>query len=471
MECPICLQANEETVHCPHCHKKACLGCTIKFLETDAMEAQCMHCRHPWTTTFFYHAVPCHRWSTALRKRRMEWMVQLEKSRLVQAQEALEYYDRADALEKQHREQVQLLNEMQIELARTQRRAANMVSMGNHTLEPDVYHAPAPMDLDEPGPSEIAPKTEPSKTPPMPCPMSECRGFVVHGKCGVCHAKICKRCMCPEEDDHECDEDQVKTVESFRRNTKRCPNCSALSQKMDGCSQVFCWSCKRSWIWNTGTLVQEGSWQHSPDYYQYVRSTRGQVPRAPGDGGPNDPNPAVEDNPCALGFFATAQRFVFLVEACARFRNGTSNLSVERFLRRVHRITGEFQDTITNDPLQQRNNGDLRIKFLRREIDEHKWKLELAKREKKLAYDQDVLEWKRAYVESTLEFMRDILQLHQGKPQFNLHLCQDSLVRYGKFVAMMFEEFERIKTTYGSRRTNGIQPVLDQWHAVVHHLA
>ena len=64
----------------------------------------------------------------------------------------------------------------------------------------------------------------------MGCPGEDCRGFLsTSWKCGTCGLYACSKCLViktdRDDEKHVCDENEVKTYEMMRHETKQCPKC------------------------------------------------------------------------------------------------------------------------------------------------------------------------------------------------------------------------------------------------------
>jgi hypothetical protein len=129
-----------------------------------------------------------------------------------------------------------------------------------------------------------------------PCPLEECNGFVDTSKwvCGTCKKHICKECFTEKEEEHECNKDMVETVKMIMKESRPCPKCSIYIHKTEGCDQMWCTQCHTTFSYQTGEIHVGRT--HNPMYYQWLRETRGTVPREPGD----DPNQHCMTDPAVM---------------------------------------------------------------------------------------------------------------------------------------------------------------------------
>jgi len=129
-----------------------------------------------------------------------------------------------------------------------------------------------------------------------PCPLEECNGFVDTSKwvCGTCKKSICKECFTENDEGHECNKDMVETVKMIMKESRPCPKCSIYIHKTEGCDQMWCTQCHTTFSYQTGEIHVGRT--HNPMYYQWLRETRGTVPREPGD----DPNQHCMTDPTAM---------------------------------------------------------------------------------------------------------------------------------------------------------------------------
>lgn len=137
---------------------------------------------------------------------------------------------------------------------------------------------------------------------------------------------------------------------------------------------MWCTQCNVAFSWRTGQVVTNGV-IHNPHYYEWLRRTRGQVPRQAGDvpcGGL--PHPYELDS------------------ALRRFAAGGNGVGFEyaRQLRELHRILRHVHDVDLPRLRREADGGgdfrrhaDLRLKYLLNQLNEQEWRKKLQQREKK----------------------------------------------------------------------------------------
>jgi hypothetical protein len=196
------------------------------------------------------------------------------------------------------------------------------------------------------------------------CPIQNCRGFLSsQWKCGSCEKNICNKCNEEKVDNHECNSENVATMELLNKDTKPCPSCGTMIHKFTGCSQVWCTECHAAWDWNTSRIVTGVI--HNPHYYEFVRNG--------GNGGRNH-----GDIPC--GGLPTVDNLHTLLT-----RIYTRN-NVPQLIYRVHQCITHIQNyELRNHDVEDNveTNRRLRIQYLMNELGENEFKTFLQQNEKK----------------------------------------------------------------------------------------
>ncbi len=300
-----CFPTNGSTrkeIKCPFCSFVCCKKCVRKHLvyipdEPQGMipdEPQCMNpeCKHEWTLEFLSEVTPKSFHNKEYRNHRVNILISRERSILPETQPMVE-----EELEKRKREkEIQLINQkkqlLQKQIRELERCAYNLRYENNRQGE----------------------KTE-RRHFVKACPVDECRGFLSsQWKCGLCETWVCSKCHgikeAKNDENHTCNEDEVKTAELFRKSAKPCPGCAVPIFKIEGCDQMWCVTCHTPFSWRTGKKATGTI--HNPHYYEWQRKQNGGVaPRVAGDvrcgGLPRDHT--IRSHLRQLGHFFLMNRF------------------------------------------------------------------------------------------------------------------------------------------------------------------
>jgi hypothetical protein len=194
-----------------------------------------------------------------------------------------------------------------------------------------------------------------------PCISDDCRGFLSKSyKCGSCEKHYCADCHEEKNSgkEHVCNEDVKATIAMIRRDTKPCPKCSIPIEKVSGCSQMWCVSCRTTFDWNTMKI--ETGYIHNPEYLRWMRENNREIARNPydihGGGGCNEMPTwfRVNDQLSANGIISSEWD-------------------------EIHRRWGHISHSvIPNLPIENETNFiDLRVKYLNSEISLEIWRKKL----------------------------------------------------------------------------------------------
>ena len=200
-----------------------------------------------------------------------------------------------------------------------------------------------------------------------PCPVNNCRGFFTESfECGLCHQKICKNCHELKDDEHKCNEDNVKSVKALQRETKPCPKCKILTFKQSGCSQIWCTQCHCTWDWESGE--EDKGRIHNPHYWEYLRKI-----------GKDEDEVKRQFERGGVGMLRNNN------DECFTFQNLERHLDTSVFniiFQKINHL--ELVDLPKYRIENMENlNLDLRKDYLKSKIDESKFKFNISKRFKK----------------------------------------------------------------------------------------
>jgi len=417
--CSICVEEVHESrfINCTKCNEEYCFTCFDTYVKTLKNDIKCMSCNVVWEPNFIYRNIPLRIIYSTIKKKREEILLDREKALLPLAQ-----------LEIERKKEIQRLSD---EIWNV--RAHMDALMRNRS------------DLETKKVNVLAEEKKPKLV--CGCPMNECRGFInMPGyKCGVCDTEICGKCHVIKDKVHEhiCKDDDVKTVELLKKDTKPCPGCGAASKKTEGCNQVWCMNCHKAWSWSTGKI--ETGTVHATDYINYLRTNGITVPRAQGDiPGGNGCN--YRENNIWRDF----PRFSINAKAFTNVLTSKKYITTNIEWVLLQEI---FQRTAESERIQlilSETNLDLGVKYITNEIDEKSWKSTIMKRDKENAFRTEIHNMRMAYFE-TMRDMYNQLCTIKGADVKTLRPMAKEIF---KFHDMMNEEFATLKGLFKSSRVS-----------------
>ena len=278
--CDVCCEKftyHNKKVNCQFCDFSACRECHKTYVFGTNNEFHCMSCRKEWTDDYVATNFTKKMYNNELRIHRENIIVDKEKAFLPHTQECLGRY-------KKYKEY-----ELFIEKCRRNRKKLLDQHVNNEKISWKRYNEVtsdiqrAPRRKQELKLWVVDKKYETQKVMwTWPCPESTCKGFLEGntGTCGICKRQFCKECNEEHQCDHVCDKETKETFKLIKKDCKPCPKCSSVIYKIDGCDQMWCPDCKTAFSWTKGTIETK---IHNPHYYEYLRTTKGHVPREPGD--------------------------------------------------------------------------------------------------------------------------------------------------------------------------------------------
>lgn len=368
-------------------------------------DAHCMGCRRAWSREVMDTILLSTWLNGEYKKHRQNVLLDREKSRLPAAQILVERRKEGQALEPERCVIAHEIAELERQIA------AKQVEYYQISRRIEAFYNGIVPGNEAAGAAYGSPAERERRVFVMPCPASECRGFLSQAyKCGVCDVFCCPECReikgFSQDAEHTCDANTVATVRAMKKDTRPCPECGINIFKIEGCSQMFCTSCHTPFDWNSGKKITNGA-IHNPHYFEYLRATNGgHMPRNPGD------------IPCA-GNLPTA--WAFDREISRRFPHlaHTTTDWLFRALRTVHHIQQVEIPNQTN-AAQDIDNTDLNVRYLTKEIDETRWKQLLQFREKRRIKRDEIRLRMEAFVGACADiFGHAMAEANRGMTQTN----------------------------------------------------
>lgn len=366
-ECSVCCNTLSKFVKCLYCSKEACKKCYETYI-IDQNTTKCMFCSKEWNIEFIQTNFTKVFVDGKLKKRREEILFDREKAMLPATQEEF-------ALEK-HNEK---LNK---EIKEARDKIAELKKYIKECDRNKIYRR-----------SE---KKEERQQINYPCPNDKCRGFLNNWKCGICDTKVCKDCReeikpsCNEEkEEHKCDPNVVESVKEIQKDSKPCPKCACPISKVSGCDQMWCTVCKTAFSWRTGR-IEEGN-IHNPHYWEYM-AKRG------------EDLDAVRNMMNGRGNNNRVNRECIDFRYIAGDRDIIRDKTIRELCRLFIHFTHVERRPYLNTDVFERNK-DIRFQYLDNKIEEEKMKQMIYVREKKVSFNEEMLQIVDAFYDMTRDVM------------------------------------------------------------------
>lgn len=299
-ECSICVESfttNErKPITCPKCQVIICKKCVQTFLKSISDEPYCMNCKFGWDNSFLFKNINKTFINTELKKAKTLRTFETEKARFPETMAELEQFNEhkkivneKDTIIKENElvhEQITKL-EQELNILKNQRYMYNqqlddihyICENENNPLRVNQYFRNASKKTDT---------TTVKREFKHPCPAEDCNGIMGRNwTCPVCETHACSKCFENlgknlNEIEHECKQDNLKSAEEIRKNTRACPKCAVPIFKISGCDQMWCTQCQVGFSWTSGKIVR-GNRIHNPHYFQALQAGNINVARNPGD--------------------------------------------------------------------------------------------------------------------------------------------------------------------------------------------
>ena len=194
------------------------------------------------------------------------------------------------------------------------------------------------------------------------------------------------------------------------------------------CSQMFCICCHTAFDWNT--LKIETGVIHNPEYFEYLRRT-GTIERNPNE---------------VLCGRELDQNLYIAIGSKMRDEPYDMQMQIQDIIQKCMHIRFYEQPRFRRDRLN--DNLDLRIMYMRKQIDKDKFKVMLQKREKEFAKSSEIHNVLAMFINCATEIF---YRIHNDPKNINLRELHE-LRNYTN------ECLERISNTYKSKQyliTNG----------------
>ena len=424
--CNICAEKYNKTtrklIECEYCHYAACRQCCQTYLLSDGVSfPTCMRpnseCGREWTRKFCAASFTGIFLNKTYKKHCEQLLYDRELALMPATQVIVEQLMEQERLTREISEvklQIRRLNAREADL-RDQR---NQIGRNTHRENRAVFT--------------------------RACPDPDCRGFLsTQWKCGLCHQWSCPECSevkgLARDAPHECNPDNVASTALMRQDTKPCPTCGMGIFRISGCSQLWCTQCHTAFCWNTGQI--ETRHVHNPHYFEWMRLQQSNGGAGVGAGHlPRDPF----DIPCGRELCTIfVRRIMKLLEK--HKIPADINKHLVRTVRQVIHLNRVVVPMYRTDAAD--NNRGLRIRYLRKCIDEAEFKKLLQLNHKKNSKKRDIMDVLQMMVVTCTDILHRLREeLMKDVPEEVGTEEVDPNQAYHDYQRHMNEVYERVHT-------------------------
>ena len=264
-ECMICLNDYKlkNIVKCGFCDYVGCIKCSRTCIIRQANDPCCPNCNHAWSHEFNIENLGKSFMNNDFKKKKKELLFDIEVSKIPETMNEVERAIDMDII----RENIDKMEEEAERLEFKLSTLKNNIYRKNRQLQSLKYN-----------------KNTKKRKFKLKCPHPGCAGYVDETyKCAMCKNKTCSKCYEIMEKvyietknneekfeyNHTCNPDSVQSFEMIKKETRACPSCSARIFKISGCDQMWCTECHVAFSWKTGMKVSGKI--HNPHYYEWKK--------------------------------------------------------------------------------------------------------------------------------------------------------------------------------------------------------
>ena len=422
-DCPICClpftKSVRKEITCLKCEHKACSSCVEQFI-LGRPDPCCMNCNTPYNNSYILENFKKSFYYGKYKEHFENTLCDKEKARLPEAQA---WIDKSAELE----EKRELYNDLRKrfialgqEIAQEQYELNNYRGVGLKKTHFTIF-----------------------------CPYDGCRGILSsRWKCNICENYTCSQCheLKKPGEEHVCNEDNVKSAQAIKKDSKPCPSCGIYIFKIVGCNQMWCTECNTAFDWASGRIINDKI--HNPHFFEARRRIGNSIGRDVGDipcgGMPtkrelyNKVSGDTDDNPRYWCNFP-----IYLIDLICEFEG-------------LNILTRPTEDNQIRGSITKAN-----IDYLKNDISENSYKSRLFQLEKDRHYNADNANLIQTIITILQDFLRQFVvgeltyenllgnfceivnyynsQLHNisksynRKPSWYMHISKFTIEKFNKF--------------------------------------
>ena len=400
--CELCCsefnKSKNAKVNCPNCEYPVCRACTRIYLLGTMDSPHCLNCKTRWELDTLIQNTLKSYVNGDYRDHRKVMLFDHEKSRMPETMPAVENYKNVKSLTKEIKIEREELNKIELAYFAQRNKVENLKYKIRRYKNGECKNEKR----------EFKQK----------CPKEGCLGFLsTQWKCGLCNTKVCSKCLAVKEEEveHICNEDDVKSAEAIKKETRSCPTCATNIYKIQGCDQMWCTQCHTAFSWKTGQKVNGVI--HNPHFFQW-QNQGGQAPAI------NAPGVQMCGGLPGWNIFRTTLRnlITILYKEQPELWN-----KIIKFSNNLYRGCAHFMEVEVDRLREQVNNAGnntlIRIKYMAGEVSEDQFKSQIVTKDKKHNKIRAILEIYEFVNVALTETLRDVHETN--KEHINLFMTRN----------------------------------------------
>ena len=243
-ECNICYDImNKSTrleINCPSCEYSCCRRCIRTYLMGTTSAANCPSCNKVWERDFTQKAMGITFYNNEYKNHRKNLIFETEKARFPETMPAVRAHIETKELHEENRK---------IDIERA------LLRQKIHELENKLYSNRTKIHRLRTGESKVQAQKFIKKCPADGCEgflstAWKC-GVCSLWVCPHCEQEKGYE----KDAEHTCDPNILASAQAIKKETKSCPKCAVPIFKIDGCDQMWCTACQVAFSWRTGRIV------------------------------------------------------------------------------------------------------------------------------------------------------------------------------------------------------------------------
>lgn len=384
--CNICCEnftrVQRKEVQCPVCDYIVCQSCIKKYILDSINEPHCMNpdCSVVWTRQFLIDNFTIAFINGPYTKTRIDILYDHEMSLLPETQQRLDIVNKRIKLEveikelKQEAKDIYKIKNNIIQTIKTSKNSKEKKELEKQRKELfENYKTKKNLiDVLRIEQNHINDSTSKPKINNFikSCPNDDCEGFLdKEFHCSLCDTDVCMKCnIIISDDKHICLEDNIKSYQLLKKDSKPCPKCASMIYKIHGCDHMFCTRCNHSFSWKTGESIKNNT---NPHYYEWIRNNGNEM------GGNREYVPCNEN--------------IEIWNLVSHLNeNLPNNRSISKKISNFHEINAHIVFAVF-PRFAIKENFDIRVKYLKKHINADEFKSIIGRRNKINKRNQDIL--------------------------------------------------------------------------------